>query len=483
MKATVTENLHEQLSKKQKMLVVFGCTFLGMAMGAYGLSLSTIQGPLLRNIHGENYFSLVTTIASLAMCLMTPVGGRLTDILGSRRIIVYSSIIIGISSAILAFSSNVFVFMAMRFIMSLSQGVMASTPYILIREATQPSELPKAMGILSAGLALGSFLGSYLAGVFADMNLIPLAVLFPMVFLIAGVLLINFNVPKISADSSIQLDWMGLLWLTVALSGIFLSLNFGPSEGWGDWKILLGFACGIAGTVILILWEKKQASPLIPLQIFANRQYSMLLGLAFLSVFYMIAMNVYVPRGVQDLMGASNAASGTLQIPRTIISVILPSFAGVWIARNQKKHTWMSLAIAGACVGICFSFLVFMGPHMPLWFVILMLSFTGIADTLRSVCITPAAQSLLQPRDLGVGTSMIGFTITLSSLISSAVFGIAFDTLRNANPGQTGEIYGLDTVFLIAAVTGFLCLLLAVTVYRRMSMKQTEKTAAPTQSR
>ena len=73
---------------------------------------------------------------------------------------------------------------------------------------------------------------------------------------------------------------------------------------------------------------------------------------------------------------------------------------------------------------------------------------------------------------------MLGFVITLSNLISSAIYGIAFDTLKNANPGAVGETAGLDTVFLLAAISGLICLILAVTVYRKMVIRNAAKKAA-----
>lgn len=477
MNASVTETLHEQLTQKQINLVVIGCTILGISIGALGLSLGTIQGPILRSVGGESYFSMVTTISSLAMCLMTPIGGRLIDMWGSRKVILYSNILITVSILIMAVSHNLWIFIITRFLMSLGLGAEASAPFILLREVSDVKNLPKLMGYLGAGTALGSFLGSYLAGLFTDMNMLWLAIIFPLVFVVIAVPLIDKNLPKIKPDTSIKMDYVGIILLAVAFGGIFMSLNFGPTIGWGDWKILAGFAIGIVG--LILLWKTQNGpSALIPKAIFANKAYSMILLIAFFSVFYQTALNVYVPAGVQDLMHASNAASGSLQIPRTILSVVLPTFCGIWLAKNQTKNTWVSMAITGACILLSFSLLVFMGKNMPLWFVIVMVSFTGIADAFRGVTLTPAAQAELKPSDMGIGTSMLGFVITLSNLISSAIYGIAFDTLKNANPGAIGETAGLDTVFLLAAISGLICLILAVTVYRKMVIRNAAKKAA-----
>lgn len=457
-------------SAKNTKLVTIGSILLVLALGVFGLSLSTIQGPILKSINGESFFTLTTTVASLAICVMTPVGGRLTDMIGTKKLVLWGGLISIATGLLLPLMRTPVLFILDRFVLSIAQGAMASVAYIIVRQVNPPKEVPKVMGYLAAAMAFGAFFGSWLAGVFTDMGLLWAAMIFPVVFVIPAVWLIYTYMPHQETNPSIKLDWIGLILLSICLSAIFLSLNFGPTIGWGDWKIIVGFAAGIVALIALLVYERKAASPLIPLQIFKNKQYSVLLVIAFFSIFYAIAMNVYVPKGVQDLMHASAAVSGSLQIPRTILTVILPAFVGVWITRNQVKHTWMALALGGFFIFCSFSLLVFMGPSMPVWFVIVMLTFTGASDSLRSTALTPAAQTLLAPKDMGIGTSMIGFTITLSNLFSSALYGIAYDSLLKLNENGKGEIYGLDTVFLIAAVTGLICLLIASTIYRKMAL-------------
>lgn len=141
-----------------------------------------------------------------------------------------------------------------------------------------------------------------------------------------------------------------------------------------------------------------------------------------------------------------------------------------WLGRkNQTRNSWISLSIAGICIAIAFAGLVFIGPRMPLWFVIVMVSLTGIADSFRSVVITPAAQAVLTPEDMGIGTSLIGFFISLSSVISSSLDGIAYDTLRLSEQGVHGITMGVDTVFLISAITGLLTFILSTFIYRKMA--------------
>ncbi|WP_297052855.1 MFS transporter [uncultured Dubosiella sp.] len=468
---------YESFSNKQRTLVTIGCLGLIFSTGAYGLSLATIQGPLLRSIGAESAFSLVAIIGALAMCIMTPIGGRLCDIFGIRKVVLVGGIIAIISGLIFPFAKNLPLFIACYFFLYLAEGAFITSPYIMANIINKPKDVPKMMGLISAMLGLSSFLGSYLAGVLTDHNMMTLAILFPIIGLLVGVPCIALNYPSQERSTSVKLDIPGIILLVLTLAGILLGLNFGPAAGWSHPIVITCFIVGILSLFVLIWYEKKPESPLIPLRMFKNKQYTMLLVITFLVVFYMSAVSTYVPRSVQDILQQSVTVSGTITIPRTIITVLLPSFVGVWLSKNLAKNTVISLVIAGLCIGIAFTGLIYVGPHMPVWFIIVMVGLTGIADAFRSVCITPEAQTLLAPKDMGIGTSFIGFVISLSNVVSATVDGIAYDTLRLSVPGIPGITEGVDTVFLIAAVTGFATFLITWLVYSNMSKKRLKKLA------
>jgi MFS family permease len=298
------------------------------------------------------------------------------------------------------------------------------------------------MGILTGALSIGSFIGSFVSARLVDMNLIWLAIMFPVVFAIIGAPLIYFNLPQKPTNKK-PFDFAGAILLAVALTSLFLALNYGPKSGWLNIGVIAGFILGLACTIALILVERKSAHPLIP-------------------------MNAYVPLGVQQVLGKSTTVSGLLQVPRTIVAIILPAIAGVWLAKNPARHTWLALALATGLVFAAFAGLVFMNASMPVWFIMAMLALTGVADSFRSVSITPAAQALLKPNEIGIGTSLISFTNSLSGVIASSIFGIAYDSVA-----ASGSItHAVDAVFWLTAAASLIGFILVIFVYRPMAKKQ-----------
>ena len=149
---------------------MIGCLFLMFAIASYGLSLSTIQGPILDSLNGADYFALVTLLSSIGMCVMTPVGGRLTDMMPIDKLMLYSGGVYIAAGLGMTFIPNLWVFIICRVLLALSQGIYASLPFIIVRKIYPPQQTPKAMGYLAMITAVGGLLGSFLAGWLADMG-------------------------------------------------------------------------------------------------------------------------------------------------------------------------------------------------------------------------------------------------------------------------------------------------------------------------
>ena len=473
-------NVAIPLPKAKKNMVQLGCICLMLSIAMFGLSLLTLQAPILEEMDAMSYFSLLTIFSSLGLAIMTPIGGKLGDLLGRRNIVIISGTICAICGIGMGFVRSLVPFMILRLLLGAAQGAFTAAPYILAREINEPKDVPKAMGLLSSAVAIGGFAGSIIAGILTDMGLLSVAIMFPAIPLILGVVLIGLNLPNKKREGKVNIDIPGIIALTISLSGILLALNYGPKIGWTQPGILAGFAVGIVALVALVKVENKAIEPIIPMTLFKNKNYVTLLVVGFICYFYMIAMNTYAPLAVQKVLGQSVAVSGSLQMPRTIITILLPMAAGAWVGK-KTQNTWKAMVIATLLVGVAFLALGFTKQSTPVMIYFVALAATGIAESFRAVSITPAAQATLAPEDLGVGTSLVNFTNSLSGLIAAALFGLAYDMNTSGNAESIVNITsGINTVFLLASVISFIGLAIVLLVVRKQvneRVKESSKTA------
>ena len=455
------------LPPRQKSMVQWGCVCLMLSIAMFGLSLATIQEPILAEMDGMSYFSLLSVLATLVLSIMPPIGGKLGDLFGRRNQVLIAGGICAACALGMGFLRSLWPFLILRLLLGAAQGAFTSAPYILLREINEPKDVPKSMGLMASALALGSFGGSIIAGVLPALGWLTLAIIFPVIPLLAGIILIVGALPQQKQRQKVSLDWAGIAALTVALSSLLLALNFAPRVGWTSPAVLAGFALGAVALFLLWKAEQRAKEPVIPLRLFRNRTYTALLGVSFLSYFYNTAMNYYAPLAVLQVLGASTSITGTLQLPRTILTVLLPTFCGAWVSK-RKQNNWMAMAAAIGLTAVAFLALSFTGRSTPLLLFYAMLALTGISESLRSVSVTPSAQQTLATQDMGIGTSLLSFANSLSNLLASAALGIVYD-LNVTDPRPTAEMVagGVNSVFLLTALASFGGLALVLLVVRR----------------
>lgn len=461
------------LPKKKKNAVQIGCICMMLSVAMYGLVFATLTFPILESVNATDYVALFSIFAGLGVSIMTPIGGKLGDLIGRRNIVVIPGIICAVCGIAFAFVRSLVPLMILRLLIGFAQGAFTAAPYIIAGLINERKDVPKAMGMLATAIAVGGFGGSILAGILTDMGLLTVAVLMPAVPLIIGVVLIGLNMPNQKKEGKVTIDVPGMSTLIIALCGILLALNFGPSVGWTNPAVISGFVIGVIALVLLIMVEKKAAEPLIPLKLFKNSQYTILLIVGFICYFYQSAMNVYAPIGAMKVMGASTSAAGALQMPRTILTIFLPTIAGVWVGK-KASNAWKAMAVGTLLVAVPMAVMGFTTPGMSIVVYFVALTITGIAESYRSVSITPSAQATLQPADMGVGTALVNFVNSLANTIAAAIFGVAYDLNTAADSTNIAYIQnGVNSVFRVAAVVTAIGFILVIFVVRpKMSAEQ-----------
>ncbi len=458
------------LTDMRKKRILAGCTFLILALAMISESLAVIQTPMLEKLGATAYFSLVAIIGSIGTAIFTPIGGKLGDLFGRRNVILFAGIAAIAANLVVALSDSFAPFLIGRFVMGSALGAYISTPYVLANELNAKENVPRMMGILASAMSLGGLLGGYCAGVLWKSGQQFLSIAFPSFFLLIGVLLVALNLPNRKKEGKVALDKAGILVLSIALTAGLVGINMATRNGFGDTKALALLAIGIVATVVFVQVEKKAQEPLIPMHLFKNRQYCSMLLVGFIAYFYVSSMRVYGPRAVIGVLGMETSVAGQLQIPRTLITIVLSALAGVWVGKKQANR-WKAMAIATLLVAIPFLVLSTTTPSTPLWLYLAMFGVTGIAESFRSVSVTPSAQAVLEPKEIGVGTALVNFMNTLAFPIASSLFGIAYDLPTSSDPTNAALInQGINNVFLtsgIIALIGFIFVLLVVRKFFR----------------
>ena len=222
----------------------------------------------------------------LALAAGFALGGRLADVLGSKRVVLIGIVGFAGASALCGFTPKgsfaetwIIVF---RVIQGLSAALMIPAALAVVVSAFPLQERGRALAIffgVSGGLtAIGPIAGGFLTqwtwrAIFW-IN-IPVAILAVVLTLAAGIQ---------SAPRREKIDWPGA---ALVAAGMALSvLGFEQASSWG-WADLKTWGCIIGGLIILVgfvLFELRVPVPLIKVRIFKDRAFFIDNAVLFLSM-------------------------------------------------------------------------------------------------------------------------------------------------------------------------------------------------------
>ena len=139
-----------------------------------------------------------------------------------------------------------------------------------------------------------------------------------------GIIIIWVAVTRLAETQHerLKLDITGALLATLGCGAAVLVFTQGPPRGWIDpWVIGAGVAAVLAALAFLVV-ERKADNPLVPLEIFDNRNRVASFAAYFLAGGVMLTLSVMIGLLVQDVLGYSPLRAGISFLPFALAFVI-----------------------------------------------------------------------------------------------------------------------------------------------------------------
>ncbi|MFD8276838.1 MFS transporter [Streptomyces flaveolus] len=298
------------------------------------------------------------TATLLAAAVATPVVGRLGDMAGKRRMLLFSLVLLIAGSVVCGLSDSLVPMVVGRAMQGLSAAVVPLGISIM-RDELPAERLAGATALMSASLGVGGALGLPAAALIAD-NLD-----WHMLFWTSGALgavalvLVLALVPESAVRTGGRFDVLGGIGMAAGLVGLLLAISKGADWGWTS-----GLTLGLFVAAVLILlvwgrWELRTPQPLVDLRTTARRQV-LFTNLASIAVgFSMFAMSLVLPQLLQLPeatgygLGRSLLTAGLVMAPSGLVMMAFaPVSAKVSQARGPKVTLMIGALIVAAGYGL-----------------------------------------------------------------------------------------------------------------------------------
>jgi EmrB/QacA subfamily drug resistance transporter len=315
-----------------------------------GVSYSLLQSlvapalPELQNAFHTSVDSVswVLTAYLLTASLATPVIGRLGDIYGKERILVYVLVLLIGATVLTALSTSLAVMLAGRALQGTAGGIFPLA-FGIIRDEFPRERVAGAIGLMSALLGVGGGVGVVLAGpIIAHLSYHWLFWL-PLVILVPATVAIRRFVPESPIRVQGGVNWKGAALMSVGLASVLVAVSQAPVWHWLSAKTLLLFGVGVTFLVAWIRSEVRSRHPLVDMRmmrirgVWATNAVAALLGFGMYAFFILLPEYVETPARSGYGFGSSVTRAGLFLLPSTVAMVIVGSQTGRFERRFGSK--------------------------------------------------------------------------------------------------------------------------------------------------
>ncbi len=297
-------------------------TIVNVALPAIGRDFDASTSSLQWILNGY-----LLTLASLIL-----LGGSLGDRYGRRRVFVVGTGLFTVASLLCAIAPTVEILIAARFVQGIGGALLTPGSLAMIESSFQRKDRARAIGAWSGLTGVVSALGPLLGGYLIE------AVSWRAAFLInlpigAFVMLTARHVPETrDPTAGGPLDVRGALLAALALGGTTYALIEGPGRGMAP-AIVLTAVVGVVALAAFVLAERRSSNPMLPLGIFASRQFSAANLVTFVVYAALGGTFFLLVAFLQISLHYSPIAAGAALLPQTALMLLLSARSGALAQR------------------------------------------------------------------------------------------------------------------------------------------------------
>jgi EmrB/QacA subfamily drug resistance transporter len=394
-------------------------------------------------------------------------GGRLSDLLGAKRMFSLGWLVLAAGSFAAGLAGSTGLEIAARAVQGAGAALIAPSALTLLMMlfGSNPKELMKAFAIYGAAAPAGGTAGVFLGGVITEWVSWPWVFYINIPIALAVLALVPGLMPAAPARRG-SIDLAGAATATTGLALTVFGIVRAPEEGWGSAATLGAIAGGVALLGLFVAIQAARREPLMRLSIFrapnlaAANIAQLLLGAAWIPMWFFL--NLYL----QQVLGYGAFEGGAALLPMTVtIMALMVVVAPKVIARFGPKApivAGMLLLAAGMAV---MSLVRADGS-----FAVDVLPASLIAAAGMSLAFIPSLGTAIQsaqPEEGGLASGIVNTSYQVGSALGLAVMTALASSHGAAQLGDVASLTdGYSAAFVGAAVVAVLGALAAATLLR-----------------
>lgn len=494
------------------------CCAVLVAMVANALPAS-LNGLLQEDLHTQgSQLTWITASFMVTVVVFEFSFGVLGDLFGRKKLVAAGAVLVALGGVVFAVAPNVYVTWIGAGLSGLGAGAIFPASLAMVAAFTHtPAARAKSIAIWAGFLSAGAAISPLIGGIFAQYSSWR-----GSLWLLAGLSILSlvitlFFAAESRAAEGRKLDIPGQVTFAAGLTLVMYGAIQGPEDGWGKPYIVGAFVVGVVILAAFALIERRAASPILNLDLFKNRAFTVTSIVTVISMFTFLGADYATSMWLGPVQHQSAIRVGLLflllQGPAFILIPVIS-----WLLARVSAKWLLTAGIAAMALGslACTQLNVtdtaltpFVLPDalLGIGFALTMSSFTAVAlNTVPLHLAGMASATTNMLRDLGfalgpviVGAAALshagsGFMAALPKAglpvsqlgpamgIGKAAGPIAVNSLPPGTPGSAAHLLALQSLgsgfgvtFGVCAVAGLAAA--ALTVVGMLGVRSTTPTA------
>jgi EmrB/QacA subfamily drug resistance transporter len=414
-----------------------------------------------RDLHAsETGVTWLLTGFLLSASVGTAIIGKLGDLYGKRRMLVWTLVVLAAGTLLAAVATSLTVLIAARVIQGVAGGIFPLA-FSIMRDEFPAPRLPASIGLMSSILGVGGGCGLVVGGLIAEhlsWHWLFWAPLIPMS--VAAVCTWRF-IPESRVRAAGRVNWLSAALMSTGMCAVLVAIAQTSVWGWLSTRTLSLLGAGFAVCAVWIVAEIRSQHPLIDMSLMAARGVwatnlaAFLLGAGMYAAFLLLPQFAQLPRITGFGYGSSVVIAGLYLLPCALGMGLLGSVAG----QVERQFSSRAALISGSAISAaaCGWLVVASRPADML----LSSTLLGVGIGLAFAALGNLIVQAVPADSTGVASGMNTVVRTLGGAVGGQV---AATLVVDHTAGGLPRLTGFTDTFALAALLLLVCVLAGVLV-------------------
>jgi EmrB/QacA subfamily drug resistance transporter len=437
-------------------LILAVLSLAGLAYAALSSAVIPALPTIQHDLHTtETGVTWLLTGFLLSASVGTSIIGRLGDMYGKERLLIWTLVVLAGGTLLAAVSNSLALLIVARVIQGVGGGIFPLA-FSIARDEFPPDRVAGSIGLMSSILGVGGGTGLVVGGLIIEHLSWHWLFWAPLIVTVAAAFFTWRFIPESPVRAPGRVNWLAATLMSVGMIAVLIAISETTVWGWGSVKTIALLAAGVVVCVAWVMVEVRSRVPLVDMAmmrirgVWTTNLAAFLLGAGMYASFIVFPQFAQLPKRTGFGFGASVVVSSLYLLPSALGMGLLGTAAGRVARRYGSKA---ALVVGTGITAISFGFLAI--EHAHPYDMLIASALLGVGIGLAFAALGNLIVQAVPSHQTGVASGMNTVMRTLGGALGgqlSATFIV--DNTAHGLPAVTGftDTFVMATAFLIVCM-------------------------------